>query len=61
MRAKDRLGSFFLTSDLVKAIHSRLTEEGIEINYPVRKLIYPDDNPGGGIPPIPPLPPTPPA
>ena len=60
VRAKDRLGSFFLTSDLVKAIHSRLTEEGIEINYPVRKLIYPDDNPGG-IPPIPPLPPTPPS
>ena len=54
VRAKDRLGSFFLTSDLVKAIHSRLTEEGIEINYPVRKLIYPDDNPGGGIPPMPP-------
>ena len=59
VRAKDRLGSFVLTSDLVKAVHSRLTEEGIEINYPVRKLIYPDDNPGGGIPPIPPLPPTP--
>lgn len=62
VRAKDRLGSFVLTSDLVKAIHSRLTEEGIEINYPVRKLIYPDGSAvPPGVPPIPPLPPTPPA
>ncbi len=39
IQAVDRLGSFTLTSDLVKIIHERLNEEGVEINYPVRKLI----------------------
>ena len=55
IRATDRIGSFFLTSDLVKVIHSRLTAEGIEINYPVRKLVFPSgDGSGAEIPPIPP-------
>ena len=59
VQAKDRLGSFYLTSDLVKVIHSRLTAEGIEINYPVRKLVFPSENGTG--PEVPPIPPVPPA
>ena len=39
-RARDRIASFRLTSELIKAIHARFTEEGIEINYPVRKIVY---------------------
>ena len=58
VRATDRLGSFFLTSELVKIIHSRLTAEGIEINYPVRKLVFPSAEPS--IPAPPPSPPAPP-
>ena len=62
VQAKDRLGSFYLTSDLVKVIHSRLTAEGIEINYPVRKLVFPSaDGSAPAVPPIPPVPPSPPA
>ena len=62
VQAKDRLGSFYLTSDLVKVIHSRLTAEGIEINYPVRKLVFPTENGSApAAPPIPPVPPSPPA
>lgn len=60
VQATDRLGSFYLTSDLVKVIHSRLTAEGIEINYPVRKLVFPSENgTGPEIPPITPVPPPP--
>lgn len=60
VQATDRLGSFYLTSDLVKVIHSRLTAEGIEINYPVRKLVFPSENgTGPEVPPIPPVPPPP--
>ena len=44
IQATDRTGSFVLTSELVKAIHRRLKDEGIEINYPVRKLILPPSN-----------------
>ena len=62
VQAKDRLGSFYLTSGLVKVIHSRLTAAGIEINYPVRKLVFPTENgTGPEVPPIPPVPPSPPA
>ena len=60
IQATDRLGSFYLTSDLVKVIHSRLTAEGIEINYPVRKLVFPSEEVGvPAVPPIPPVPPPP--
>ena len=58
VQATDRLGSFYLTSELVKVIHSRLTAAGIEINYPVRKLVFPNENgTGPEVPPIPPVPP----
>ena len=39
VQATDRLGGFVLESQLIKAIHSRFKREGIEINYPVRKLV----------------------
>ena len=37
--AKDRISSFKLKSELMKRLHQRFNEHGIEINYPVRKLI----------------------
>ena len=39
LQANDRWGTFTLTNDLIKRIHSRFKEEAIEINYPVRKLV----------------------
>ena len=39
LQAKDRTESFILKSELIKRIHERFDQEGIEINYPVRKLI----------------------
>ena len=39
IQARDRWGTFTVTNDLVKRIHARFKEEGIEINYPVRKLV----------------------
>ena len=41
MRANDRLGSFVVKHELIKRLHSRFGREGIEINYPVRKLVGP--------------------
>tara|TARA_Y100000590_G_scaffold358398_2_gene413735 strand:- start:954 stop:2078 length:1125 start_codon:yes stop_codon:yes gene_type:complete len=49
IQANDRTGSFLLKSDIIKKIHSRFEKEGIEINYPVRRLIYPDQNVLDGI------------
>ena len=39
LQATDRLGTFAVKSELVKRIHKRFGQEGIEINYPVRKLV----------------------
>jgi small-conductance mechanosensitive channel len=39
-----RAGSFIVGSELIKRIHRRFREEGIEINYSVRKLISADTN-----------------
>ena len=36
-----------LKSELIKRLHKRFGEEGIEINYPVRKLVYPTANNDG--------------
>ena len=38
MQATDRTGSFVVKHELIKRLHSRFRDEGIEINYPVRKL-----------------------
>ena len=43
LQAVDRNGTFILKSQLMKRIHSRFTAEGIEINYPVRKLLLSDE------------------
>ena len=42
VRAKDRLASFVIRSELIKQLHSRLATEGITINYPMRKLQFPE-------------------
>ena len=39
VQAQDRIASFVVTSQLIKGLHSRFLAEGIEINYPVRKLV----------------------
>lgn len=50
LQAKDRIGSFILKSLVIKQIHARFAEEGIEINYPVRRLVYPPT--GNGASPV---------
>ncbi|HEU0022840.1 MAG TPA: mechanosensitive ion channel family protein [Dehalococcoidia bacterium] len=40
-QATDRVGSLEMQSLIIKRLHQRFTEEGIEINYPVRKLVFP--------------------
>lgn len=40
LQAVDRSGTFTLKSELIKRIHERFNVEGIEINYPVRKIVY---------------------
>ncbi|GIS64993.1 MAG: hypothetical protein CM1200mP3_12410 [Chloroflexota bacterium] len=41
LQAVDRGGTFKIKNELIKRIHTRFTEENIEINYPVRKLVMP--------------------
>ena len=45
LQANDRIGSFIVMNDFIKRLHIRFLEEGIEINYPVRKLVYEDGLP----------------
>ncbi len=47
LQATDRSGTFRVTSEMIKRLHSRFREEGITINYPMRHLQYdrPDDLP----------------
>ena len=40
LQAKDRRNSFVVKSELMKRLHSRFRDEGIEINYPVRKITF---------------------
>mgnify|MGYP002528794031 CR=1 FL=1 len=42
--ATSRAGSFIVGSELIKRIHKRFKEEGIEINYPVTKFIFAQSN-----------------
>jgi small-conductance mechanosensitive channel len=44
LQAKDRLGTFKIKSELIKKIHERFNKEGIDINYPVRKIMMGSDN-----------------
>ena len=48
VQANDRLGTFRMTTELIKRLHARLNKEGITINYPVRRLVY--DGNDGNIP-----------
>ena len=41
MQAEDRPGTFIVRHELIKRLRARLDREGIEINYPVRKLLVP--------------------
>ena len=43
MQADDRPATFQVRHELIKRLHTRFGNEGIEINYPVRKLISPPD------------------
>jgi small-conductance mechanosensitive channel len=38
MKANDRAGQFLVKHELIKALHTRFQREGIEIQYPVRKV-----------------------
>ena len=49
IQAVDRNGTFVLKSELMKRIHARFTSEGIEINYPVRKLLLPEELDPGSV------------
>ncbi|MDO8751165.1 MAG: mechanosensitive ion channel family protein [Dehalococcoidia bacterium] len=48
LRATNRVGSFQLTHEFIKRLHARFAQEGIEINYPVRKLVYATGDEAGG-------------
>lgn len=50
LQASDRVGSFIVTNDLIKRLHARFQQEGIEINYPVRKVVF-DSPPSSDAPP----------
>ncbi len=39
LQAVDRVASFKVTSELIKRLHARLGQEGITINYPVRRVV----------------------
>ena len=41
LQAGDRAASFVVRHELIKRLHERFNQEGIEINYPVRKLVTP--------------------
>jgi small-conductance mechanosensitive channel len=40
LKSNDRAGSFLLKHEFIKALHRRFNEENIDIQYPVRKLIF---------------------
>lgn len=43
LQAIDRGATFTVTHELIKALHARFKQEGIEINYPVRRLELPPE------------------
>ncbi len=50
LQAKDRLASFRLRTVVMQRLHSRLADEGIVINYPVRTLQFPKEWQANGLP-----------
>jgi len=49
IQAKNRLSSFRLKSELIRRLHASFEQEGITINYPVRRLVYEEND---GQPPL---------
>jgi small-conductance mechanosensitive channel len=43
LKAANRLGQFSMKTELIKALHKRFKEEGLEIQYPARKLYFAGD------------------
>ena len=50
MQAADRAASFAVRHETIKRLHARFNKEGIEINYPVRRLVFPEPEQGEGVP-----------
>jgi hypothetical protein len=48
MKAQNRAGTFALKHYFIKALHKRFQDEGIIMEYPVRKL-YLDNNANAGM------------
>ena len=46
MQAVDRAASFAVRHETIKRVHTRFNKEGIEINYPVRRLVFPEQEQG---------------
>lgn len=44
LKGIDRVSQYSLKHDFIKALHKRFTEEGIEIQYPARKLYFADNS-----------------
>ena len=42
LKSVDRPGQFLIKHEFIKALHKRFGEEGIEIQYPARKLYFAD-------------------
>ena len=54
-KVKGFVDQYALKDQIIRGVHRRFREEGIEINYPVRKLVYPSEvsgSEGEGGPPI---------
>lgn len=47
LKATDRVAHFVLKHYFIKALHKRFSDEGIEIQYPVRKLLFGSNIPFG--------------
>ncbi len=43
LQADDRAASFVVRHELIKRLHDRFNTEGIEINYPVRRVVMPSE------------------
>ncbi len=43
LQARDRPGSFVVKHELIKRLRVRFNQENVEINYPVRKIVRPND------------------
>ena len=50
MQAQDRAASFAVRHETIKRLHTRFNDEGIEINYPVRRLVFPEQEQDEGVP-----------